>query len=83
MDKQFTDDLEKQEGNSNSVLAEQYVRARTERDRVVSAFNTLKTRQREIEEELAELRRAAKEVVEECYEEGNVTTAVITLNGLV
>lgn len=68
---------------NRDVLAEQYVRARTERDRVVSAFNTLKARQREIEEELAELRRAAQDVVEECYDEGNVTTAVITLNGLV
>tara|TARA_R110000803_G_scaffold210440_2_gene282228 strand:- start:8624 stop:8869 length:246 start_codon:yes stop_codon:yes gene_type:complete len=67
----------------SSGLAEQYAKVKHERDKVVNAFNTLKTRQREIEEELAELRRAAKEVVEECYEEGNVTTAVITLNGLV
>ena len=67
----------------NGILAEQYSKVKHERDKVVGAFNKLKERQRDLEEELTELRRAAKEVVDECYDEGNVTTSVITLNGLV
>ena len=68
----------------DSVLPEAYAKVKHQRDQVVAGFNKLKARQRELEAELAELRAAANDVVEECYENQHVTTAaVIKLNGLV
>lgn len=69
---------------NSETLAEEYTKVKHQRDQVVTAFNKLKERQRDLEAELAELRAAAEVVVEECYESHHVTTkAVVLLNGLV